>query len=173
MSASAEVSESLVINSDAKKNITDNVAPGSRSWHLTGYITGINPSLEPTNKYQPMMKYHTDMVWSWFNHGAILIYKDGNARIFKQVVIKDLQTSQVKDAANGVAFSMTLKEINVMESSLSDLPDNLTLDANKIKKSLPVSGTSLGLPNTIGASVSELFEEQIGAYTPGLFEVSL
>lgn len=168
MSAAAEVSESLVISSDAKKNITDNVAPGSKSWHLTGYITGIGSTIEPTNKYQPMMKFHTDMIWSWFNHGAVLVFKDGNARIFKQVVMKDLQTSQIKDAANGVAFTMTLKEINTMPTDLSDLPDNLNLAVDKIKKSLPESGTALGSAKSVGASVSELYQADNRSLTLGL-----
>ena len=164
MSSSAEVSESLVISSDAKKNITDNVAPGSRSWHLTGCITGLdgmgNGAEYPSNKYQPLVKFHTDMIWSWYEHGAILIFKDGNARIFKRVVIKDLQTSQVKDALNGMAFSITLKEINVIEPDLSTLPDDLTLDANMLKKSLPAAGSWLGEPALNGASVSELMDSQ-------------
>ena len=164
MSSSAEVSESLVISSDAKKNITDNVAPGSRSWHLTGYITGLdglgNGSEYPSNKYQPLVKFHTDMIWSWYEHGAILIFKDGNARIFKRVVIKDLQTSQVKDALNGTAFSITLKEINVMDANLTNLPDDLSLDANKLMKSMPPIGSFMGQPAQSGATVSELIDAE-------------
>lgn len=160
MSASAEVSESLVISSEAKKNITDNIAPGSKSWNLSGYITGLDSvgrgDLEyPTNKYQPIVKFHVDMIWAWFNAGAVLVFKDGNARIFKRVVIKDLQTSQVKDAANAMAFSMTLKEINVMETSLSDLPDNDHLSANKIKNSIPTVGSEGGMSKSLGATVTK------------------
>ena len=95
--AAAEVSESLVISTDAKKYIADNVAPGAKSWNLSGYIKGI-PSLEPTNYFQPFVLLHTDILWNWFNHGAVLIFKDGDAHIYQRVVIKDLQTAQQKDS---------------------------------------------------------------------------
>lgn len=148
-SATAEVSESLVISSDAKKNITDNVAPGSKSWRLSGYIPGIR-ELEPINKYQPFVLLHTDILWSWFSHGAVLVFKDGNAQIYKQVVIKDLQTSQQKDSANATPFSLTLKEINTMETSLTDLPDDYFLSTGKAKKSMTTTGSALGNPSPLG-----------------------
>ena len=149
-SASAEVSESLVISSDAKKNITDNVAPGSKSWRLSGYIPGIR-ELEPTNKFQPFVQLHTDILWSWFDHGAVLVYKDGNAQIHKQVVIKELQTSQQKDSLNATPFSLTLKEINTMETSLTDLPDDYFLSTDKAKKSMTTTGSALGNASPLGS----------------------
>lgn len=154
-SASAEVSESLIISSDAKKNITDNVAPGSKSWKLGGYITGLDglKGLDeyPSNKYQPLMHFHTDILWSWFNHGAVLTFKDGNAQIYEKVVIKDLQTSQQKDSANGIPFSLTLKEINTLPMNLSDISADTFLDAARAKKSLPPTGTNLGTASELGS----------------------
>ena len=35
-SASAQVSESLVVSTEAKKYVTDNISPGSRTWRLSG-----------------------------------------------------------------------------------------------------------------------------------------
>ena len=158
MSAQAEVSESLLISQDTKKYISDNVAPGSRTWNLSGYLAG-NKALEPTNYYKPIMRLNTDMLWNWFINGAVLIYFDGNARIYNQVVIKSLQTSQQKDAADAVAFQITLKEINVME--ISDVVlDNL--DFSKIKNSLPKAGSILGESASMGTVTSEALVDTSG-----------
>ena len=148
MSAQAEVSESLLITQDTKKYIADNVAPGSKTWSLSGYVVG-DKKLELTNYYRPIMRLYVDILWSWFKHGAVLKYMDGGARIYDQVVIKSLQTSQQKDAADAVAFQMTLKEINVME--INDNLDN-AVDASI---TAPKSGSSLGRPVILGTTTSE------------------
>jgi hypothetical protein len=148
-SASAEVSESLVIGTEAKKNITDNVAPGSQSWHLTGYLAGIK-RLEPTNYYKPFVQLHTDILWQWFGRGAVLIYKDGNAQVHEQVVIKDLQTAQQKDSANATPFTLTLKELNVMSASPNAVDDSTNTDVNKAIKSMPAIGSKLGRAAALG-----------------------
>lgn len=154
-SASADVSESLVITSNRKENITDNVAPGAQSWHLTGYIAGIK-RLEPTNYYQPFVQFHTDILWQWFSRGAILTYKDGNAQIHQQVVIKDLQTSQQKDSGNATPFSLTLKEINDMNPSTDEVDTSNLI--NNISKSMATVGSAIGPVMTMGAVVSELVD---------------
>lgn len=151
----AEVSESLVIATDAKKYVSDNVAPGSKRWTLNGYVIG-NPSLEPTNFFQPFVQLHTDILWSWFEHGAVLIYKDGNAQVYENVVIEDLQTSQQKDSANATPCTITLKEINVMDTSPVDIPDSETLSINKFIKSIPARGTALGAAIPLGVTAAEI-----------------
>lgn len=153
MSANAEVSESLIISSEAKVNVSDNVAPGSKNWRLSGYIIG-KPGLEPTSKFMPFVRLHNDILWNWFNHGAVLIYKDGNAQIHDNVVIKELQTSQDKDCANATPFSMTLKQINVMEMDLTQIAEDATNGLNKIKNSLAKIGSKLGKAKTTGSSTS-------------------
>ena len=108
-SAAAEVSESLIISTDSKQNISDNVAPGSKSWRLTGYIKGdITGITEPTNYYQPVTRSYVNLLWSWFEHGAVLVYRDGDAQTYNRVVIKELQTGQQKDSQSAVPFSLTL-----------------------------------------------------------------
>ena len=153
--AAAEVSESLVISTDAKKYIADNVAPGAKSWNLSGYIKGI-PRLEPTNYFQPFVLLHTYILWNWFTHGAVLIFKDGDARIYNRVIIKDLQTAQQKDSANACPFTMTLKEINIMETSTADLPDNATDDANRLAKSRPMIGAAIGAAAALGMTAANI-----------------
>lgn len=157
-SANAEVSESLVISSEAKKYISDNVAPGAKQWQLSGYIPGIK-QLEPTNYFQPFVQLQTDILWSWFDHGAVLIFKDGNAQIHKKVVIKALQTAQQKDCANATPFTMTLKEINVMETTLANAADTETTAINKLMTSLPAVGSALGAAVSLGATAATVTEK--------------
>ena len=156
--ASAEVSESLVIAMDAKKFISDNVAPGSRSWQLSGYIRGI-PRLEPTNYFQPYVMLHTQILWGWRNKGAVLWFKDGDSKIYPRVVIKDLQTAQQKDSANATPFTMTLKEINVMDTTALNFSDSATGDVNKLKKSIPTIGSTLGAAVDLGVTAAETTEQ--------------
>lgn len=156
-SASAEVSESLVICTDAKKNVTDNVAPGSKSWHLTGYIQGTGVGgLEPTNYFMPMLQFNVDTLWSWFNHAAVLMFKDGNCRIYDRVVIKDLQTGQQKDSQNAVPFSMTLKEINLLP--VSDLNADTSQSQEQAAKSQPPVGSADGAAQEMGSKNGEVVE---------------
>lgn len=156
-SATAEVSESLVISTDTKKYVSDNIAPGSKSWRLSGYIRGI-PRLEPTNFFQPFVQLHTDILWNWFTRGAVLIFKDGNAQIYQNVVIKDLQTAQQKDSANATPFSITLKEINVLDTSPLEVEDSDTLDIGKLIKSRPVIGSAIGATVSLGVTAAETVE---------------
>ena len=157
-SCSAEVSESLIIGPDSKKNVTDNVAPGSKSWHLTGYIPGA-PGVEITNFYMPMLRYNVKTLWSWFEHGAVLMYKDGDSNIYDRVIIKDLQTSQQKDSANAVPFSMTLKEINVMETSPLNVDSDSTNSINAEANSMPDSGSAEGNAQDMGTTNAQVVAE--------------
>ena len=156
-SAAAEVSESLVICADAKKNVTDNVAPGSKSWHLTGYIQGTGVgTLEPTNYFMPFLQFNVDTLWSWFNHAAVLMFKDGNCRIYDRVVIKDLQTGQQKDSQNAVPFSMTLKEINLIP--ITEIKTDSSQSQEQLAKNQPETGTAGGAASEMGSYNSEVVE---------------
>lgn len=154
-SAQAEVSESLVISSEAKKYVSDNVAPGSKTWNLAGYITG-SKEIEPSNILQIMTKMNADVLWQWYERGAVLIFKDGNAQVYDSVVIKQLQTAQQKDSANATPFTMTLKEINTMDMSLLGIGSGVTGILNRVTKSLPKVGSALGPVSSLGTVVSSL-----------------
>ena len=157
-SSAAEVSESLVIVTNAKENVSDNIAPGSKEWRLSGYLRGI-PRLEPSNYFQPFVQLHTDILWNWYDNGAVLTYKDGDTHIYTRVVIKSLQTAQQKDSANATPFTMTLKEINVIDTSLADLPDTVAGTVARLMKSLPAVGSAIGASATLGAVAAEAKEE--------------
>ena len=152
-SAQAEVSESLVISSEAKEYVSDNVAPGSKTWNLAGYITG-SKEIEPSNILQIMTKMNADVLWQWYERGAVLIFKDGNAQVYDSVVIKQLQTAQQKDSANATPFTMTLKEINTMDMSLLGIGSGVTGILNRVTKSLPKVGSALGTVSSLGTVVS-------------------
>ena len=52
---------------------------------------------------------------------------------------------------------MTLKEINVLETSNTEQGDNP--DANKMAKSLPAVGSALGAALTLGMTAAETVEQ--------------
>ena len=154
-SAQAEVSESLVISSEAKKYVSDNIAPGSKSWTLSGYIAG-NKATDQTVYFQPTIKINVDVLWQWFERGAVLIFKDDSSQIYDNVVIKSLQTSLQKEAGNAIAFQMTLKEINVMETGLSGLIGGISGTLNRVKKSIAQVGSALGPMASLGTVFSSI-----------------
>lgn len=141
-SGSAQVSESLLIIKNGKKNITDNVAPGAWSWDISGYIPG-NKLMEITNFYTPFVRLNTDIIQQWFEKGAVLKFKDMDNRIHNNVVIQNLRISHQKDCANAAPFTMTLKEINVVQNG-DENAQNTNL------KALAKIGSALGTAAKVG-----------------------
>lgn len=133
----ALVSESLVITQTQKKNIADNVAPGSWEWSLSGYIPGM-PDLELTNLFTPFVKLNVSLLKNAFQKGYILTFKDIDASIYKRVVIKRLSIKTDSDARNAAPFSMTLKEINVLDT-LAEQKSSLADDAKGIGTTVATS----------------------------------
>ena len=142
----AEVSESLLITAGGKKNVADNVAPGAWTWNLTGYIPG-NAALEPTNLYTPFVALNSWLIRNAYQQGYVLIYKDIDAQIYRRVVIKSLTINTKSDCRNKTPFSMTLKEINVMDDFLS----NMTQSG---KAAQPASGSKIGYTAAVGTVVA-------------------
>lgn len=152
---SAAVSESLLIVRNGKKNIADNVAPGAWSWEMSGYIPG-SKLLEQTNYYTPIVMLNTDILKLWFKRGAVLVFKDMSARIHKRVVIQNLSIDHEPDCANAAPFSMTLKEINMIEDEgkdegiLSKITEGSSL-GTALKAGVTVTGTVLNAVNVLSA----------------------
>lgn len=145
-SISAEVSESLVICSDRKKNVADNIAPGPYTWTLSGYIPG-DSLIEQTNLWTPIVKLRTDLLKMAASRGYLLIFKDIDNTIYKRVVITSLDIETQKDCRNATPFSMTLKQINVMsETELSE--------TGSVIASIAEAGSSLGTAITSGVTVA-------------------
>lgn len=116
VSGEAQISEQLVIavGQDVKKSLSDNVAPSGWTWQLGGYIPG-NTALEPSNKFTPMVKLHTDLIMQAFRRGTRMTFKDLNCRPFTNVVIQSLGLHMEPDCQNKQPFTMTLKQIEVIK----------------------------------------------------------
>lgn len=109
----AEVSENLIVGSQGKEYITDNIAPGPWKWDVTGYIPG-NDAVDITNYFQPTLKFNISRLMQSYKKGERLTFKDCNCVPFKNVVIKHLAIDTVPDAQNRAPFSMTLQQIEVL-----------------------------------------------------------
>lgn len=142
----SEVSNSLVISRQNKVNITDNIAPGSYTWELSGYIPGSGQ--EATNYWMPTVQLFTDILRNWHKKGAILIYKDIDGAIYRRIAIKSLSISIQKDCRNKTPVKLSLQEINVMENIQADAT---TTEAN----STPAEGTLAGDPAPGGSTMCE------------------
>lgn len=118
----AEVSENLIIatGDDAKKYLTDNVAPGPWSWSISGYIPG-SAMIEKTNKFTPIVSLKRDIVKRAYKQGLRMIFKDVDCRFYKNVVIESLSIETQADCRNKTPFSMTLKEIEVVQAAEANL----------------------------------------------------
>lgn len=142
----AQVSESVVITSNKKVNIADNISPSSWEWNLQGYISG-EDILEPTNFFTPFVRLYTNLLKTAFKNGYILIYKDIDAAIYTQVVIKQLTIRTQPECRNKTPFSMTLKEIN----TLSVNENNQTLETSS---AIPNPGGILGDAIDAGTTIA-------------------
>ena len=109
----AEVSENLIVGSQGKEYITDNVAPGPWKWDVTGYIPG-NDAVDITNYFQPTLKFNISRLMQSYKKGERLTFKDCNCVPFKNVVIKHLAIDTVPDAQNHAPFTMTLQQIEIL-----------------------------------------------------------
>ncbi len=120
----AEVSQRPVIvpGSGVKEFLNDNVSPQPITWNLSGYIMG-DPMTEKVCFFTPAVYFNVDMLWKAFQMGSRLIYKDMNQQLFQNCVIESLSTPFEKDCQNKRPFSMTLKEIKVIETSFADLTE--------------------------------------------------
>lgn len=146
----AAVSEQLVVTNEGKKYITDNVAPGSWSWTLSGYISGVDP-LEPSSFFKPTVQFLCDIIRKAFKNGVSAIYKDIDCCLYNNVVIEDLTLEHRSDCKNKRPFSMVLKQIEVLSSVDGILS---RLESLSTAKEGSRDGNSAELGQTSSASVS-------------------
>lgn len=142
----AQVSESLIITKTQKVNVSDNIAPGAWTWSLSGYIPGI-AALEPSNYFTPFVTLFTKLLQNAFKKGYILVFKDVDATIYKRVVIQSLTVRTQADCKNKTPFSMTLKELNVM--------DLQTVERTEAQTSAMADlGSALGFSSMAGLTIA-------------------
>lgn len=138
-----EVSDSLVICADQKKNVNDNIAPGAYTWSLNGFI----PGMSPVNFIDPMLKVRTDLLKMAASKGYMLIYKDIDNTLYKRVVITSLRIETQKDCKNATPFSMTLKQINVMS-------DEESSESGSVIAAMAEAGSNMGNALSAGATIA-------------------
>lgn len=156
-SLSAEVSESLIICKDQKKNVTDNIAPGTWSWTLSGYIPG-SALLEQTNYWTPILRLRTDLLKTAAEKGYMFTFKDIDNTVYKRCVIQQLDIETQKDSRNATPFSMTLKQINVMD-------DNESFGSESLMAAIAEAGGENGLVVAAGTTIAVTVTSAIDAAT--------
>lgn len=121
---SADVSERPVIvpGTGVKQYLNDNVAPKPKEWHLSGYIPG-DDLIEQTCLFTPVVMANIQFLWTAFELGSRIIYKDTDQRVYTNCVIADLETNYTKECKNKMPFTMTIKEIATIEAGVSELTE--------------------------------------------------
>ena len=121
---SAEVSQRPVIvpGTGVKQFLNDNVAPSPKEWQLSGYIPG-DDLIEQTCLFTPIVMANLEFLWLAFETGARIVFKDQDQRIYNNCVISSLHTGNQKEVKNKMPFSMTIKEIKTIESTMTELTE--------------------------------------------------
>jgi hypothetical protein len=121
---SAEVSQRPVIvpGTGVKQFLNDNVATSPKEWHLSGYIPGDN-LIEQTCLFTPIVRANVDFLWLAYELGSRIIFKDTDQRVYTNCVIAELETNYTKECKNKMPFSMTIREIKTIESSMAELTE--------------------------------------------------
>ena len=147
--SAADVAESIVISteSDAKKYISDNVAPRPWTWELSGYIPGLS-SIEKTNLYTPIVATNRLFLRKVIEKGIRLRFKDMYNKVWDNVVIQNLELSTEADCKNKQPFKMTLKRIDTL-STKSDA-EEFGIELAEV-----AAGSIAGAVASLGTSAAE------------------
>ena len=140
----AEIAERPVIVSGQakKKQVTDNVAPGTWEWTLEGYIPGLS-AIELTNLYTPFVILNRALLETAFKNGTPITFKDRDCVIYKsEVVIKSLHLGMEAEVANKTPFTMTLKQIVTLNLANETLD---TIEASAIPQEGLTAGNEAGM----------------------------
>lgn len=161
--AEAQVSQSLILSAgdSSKSYITDNVAPSSWSWNISGYIKA-SSSLEVSSRFTPFTTLQKNQLRTAFSKGSRLNFKDIDCRIYKNVVIQSIDLMKDSEADNAIPFSMQLKQINTIDSSLIDLVTSEQLAQLESGSEL---GASTSLASTSCQTASSSWYEKLSSAT--------
>lgn len=148
--ADADVAENVVISteSDAKKYISDNVAPRAWTWEMSGYIPGLD-AIEKTNLYTPIVATNRLFIRKAFEKGIRIRFKDMYNKVWDNVVIQNLELSTEADCKNKQPFKMTLKRIDTLSQYSSEVAELAAELAEVAVGSIAGAAASYG---TTGAS---------------------
>jgi len=120
----------------AKQFITDNVAPGPRTWTISGWISSNSPVSLLFNAPQTVgldtsIRNQEKALWDFFYNRSIGQFKDKNGQLFPYVVIESVDFDADALTQNALPISLTLKQINILQIdskgiSASALPSDPT-----------------------------------------------
>lgn len=116
----AQVSDRVIIGqgeqTQQKKIIADNVAPGPWSWTFSGYLVGI-PELEITNLFTPFVRLQKVLLQDAFKHGLVLTLKDSDCMPYPFVAIQSISFRHEPDCRNYQPIDITLKQMEIMNTA--------------------------------------------------------
>lgn len=156
-SGEAQVSEQLLVTSEGKKYISDNVAPGPWTWTLSGYISGVDAA-ELTNYYTPGLRFNIEILKKAFKDGMRAFFKDQDCWPYDNVVIQSLTLETVKDCKNKKPFQMVLKQIEVLKTAEGIISRLAALSS-------PEAGSAGGDTLAVGQSTTELATSTLRSWT--------
>jgi hypothetical protein len=120
----------ISINPDGTTNkqyITDNVAPGPRTWTIGGWISSSELSVAlftatAVRGIDSTIKQQVQAIWDAFYSRKTLKYRDKDGMLWPMVVIESLRLDADPLTENKVPISITIKEVNLLaldESGIS------------------------------------------------------
>ncbi len=107
----------VIISGGVKQYANDSVSPQPWVWELEGYIPGIS-QIETTVNFTPLLRYNIASLESAYREGMVCGFKDTDNKYYNDVVIERLEISDSADVKNKQPFSMTLREIYIIEGGL-------------------------------------------------------
>jgi hypothetical protein len=134
---SAVSTQTLIsINSDGTTNkqyITDNVAPGPRTWTISGWISSseIMTAVFTATAIRGLdstIRKQIDSLWNFFYSRGVGKFRDKDGKLWPYVVVASIDLDADPLTENKVPINITIKEINTI--SLSDSGVNASAVSN-------------------------------------------
>jgi hypothetical protein len=108
------------VTTSAKQYITDNVAPGPRTWTISGWISsttlaGLLFNSPLTVGLDTSIRKQEQALWDFFYKRSVGQFRDKNGQLFPYVVIESVDFDADALTQNALPISLTLKQINILQ----------------------------------------------------------
>lgn len=145
----AEISTQLIVSQGigGKEFITDNIAPGPRTWDLKGYISGI-PFVELSNWFMPSLMAQKLVIDTWYTSRRPVPFRTTDGEILT-VLIREYSFIEEPENMNTVRIEVSLQEINY----LTMISNVVSGTAKGSMLSNPAVGKAIGLGLAMGGAV--------------------
>ena len=145
----AEISTQLIVSQGigGKEFITDNIAPGPRTWDLKGYISGI-PFIELSNWFMPSLMAQKLVIDTWYTSRKPVPFRTTDGEILT-VLIRECSFIEEPENMNTVRIEVSLQEINY----LTMISNVVSGTAKGSMLSNPAVGKAIGLGLVMGGAV--------------------